>query len=95
MLNNEAKRQASDLAKMIADNPDNPDAASWGKGTPLTSAEDDFRPRKTRSKGWLKQAIKDGSVRAPGEPNPDDGKDYPDATVVRPPAATLSGDGQA
>ena len=55
---------------------------------------DGFRPRKKRPKGWLKAAIKDGSVRDPDAPDPDADKDYAGATVVNPPLATLSGEGE-
>lgn len=51
--------------------------------------EDGFRPRRTRPEGWLKAAIKDGSVRDPDAPDPDAGKDYSGATVVNPPTATI------
>lgn len=31
--------------------------------------KDGFRPRRKRPKGWLKEAIKDGSVRDPNAPS--------------------------
>ena len=49
-----------------------------------------FRPRRVRPSGWLEQAIKDGTVRAPDAPDPDEGKDYSNATVVDVPLARLS-----
>lgn len=55
--------------------------------------KDGFRPRRTRPRGWLKQAIKDGSVRDPDAPDPDAGKDYSGAEVVSPPVATIDSEG--
>ncbi len=54
--------------------------------------KDGFRPRRKRPKGWLDKAIKDGSVRAPGAPDPDEGKVYT-GVVVRPPVATAKVEG--
>lgn len=54
---------------------------------------DGFRPRKFRPKGWLEKAIKAGEARDPNAPDPDEGRDYSNATVVSPPVAALSGDG--
>lgn len=53
---------------------------------------DGFRPRK-RPPGWYEQALADGTVRAPDAPDPDDGKDYSNATVVAVPLARASGEG--
>jgi len=70
------------------------DDPGWHKGTPIDNPEDGFRPRReTRPAGWLEAAIADGSVRAPDAPHPDEGKEYPGAVVIRPPVATISGDG--
>lgn len=52
--------------------------------------EDGFRPRKTRPKGWLADAIADGFVRDPNAPDPDEGKVYT-GTVVEVPVGTMSG----
>jgi hypothetical protein len=42
--------------------------------------EDGFRKRK-RPKGWYEKAIADGSVRAPGAPDPDEGKERTGTTI--------------
>jgi hypothetical protein len=55
--------------------------------------KDGFRKRRTRPAGWLAKAIKSGEVRDPNVHDPDEGKDYSGATVIRPPVATVSGDG--
>jgi len=55
--------------------------------------EDGFRPRKLRPKGWLEKAYLDGSVRRPGAPDPDLGRDYSKAHVIRVPIARATGDG--
>ena len=44
--------------------------------------EDGFRESRRRPQGWREAAIADGSVRAPGAPDPDEGKDYTNATVI-------------
>lgn len=53
---------------------------------------DGFRKRRKRPKGWYERAIKDGSVRAPGAPDPDEGKERT-GTVIDVPLASASGDG--
>ena len=55
---------------------------------------DGFRPRRKRERGWLKAAIKDGSVRDPDGP-PDEHIDYSGtgATVISVPVAALDGEG--
>lgn len=55
--------------------------------------KDGFRKRRKRPAGWLAKAIKSGEVRDPAVYDPDEGKDYSGATVIRPPVATVSGDG--
>ena len=54
---------------------------------------DGFRPRKVRPTGWYERLIASGEVRAPGAPDPDEGKDYSGATVVNPPVATIEASG--
>ena len=56
--------------------------------------QDGFRPRRKRPKGWLKQAIKDGSVRDPKlGPNPKGGRRRDaDGTVIDLPVMTVRGD---
>lgn len=55
--------------------------------------QDGFRPRKVRPEGWRDRALADGSIRAPGAPDPDEGADYSNAYVVAVPLikATLQG----
>ncbi len=53
--------------------------------------EDGFR-RRVRPAGWLEEAIARGEVRDPAILDPDEGRDYSGAVVVRPPIATLSGE---
>lgn len=52
---------------------------------------DGFRPRRKRPKGWLKQAIKDGSVRDP-KLGPEPHQTYrDDQHVIEVPVGTMSG----
>lgn len=53
---------------------------------------DGFRKRRKRPKGWLEKAIKNGSVRAPGAPDPDEGKERT-GTVIDVPLASAGGEG--
>lgn len=53
---------------------------------------DGFRPRKKRPEGWLERAIADGSVRAPGAPDPDAGK-VRTGTVIDVPVAEAATSG--
>lgn len=48
-----------------------------------------FRPRKLRPEGWWEQALADGTVKDINASDPDEGKDYSDATVVNPPTAIV------
>jgi hypothetical protein len=54
---------------------------------------DGFRKRRKRPKGWYEKAIKDGSVRAPGAPDPDEGKERT-GVVVNVPLAQVGVDGK-
>ena len=60
----------------------------------LEGLDFNIRPRRTRPKGWLKQAIEDGSVRDPKlGPNPKTGRrPRGNATVVDLPVMTVEGD---
>lgn len=53
---------------------------------------DGFRKRRKRPKGWYEKAIKDGSVRAPGAPDPDEGK-VRTGVVIDVPLATAGAQG--
>lgn len=55
--------------------------------------KDGFRKPKKRPKGWLKQAIKDGSVRDPNAPDPDAGREKT-GEVFDVPVMTLAVDGK-
>ncbi len=56
--------------------------------------EDGFRTRRKRPQGWYEQAIKDGSVRAPGAPDPDAGKERT-GVVIDVPLASARGEQEA
>jgi hypothetical protein len=65
-------------------------AASIGSSLSPTGeiVPDGFRSVKRRGENWLDTAIAEGSVRAPNAPDPDEGADYSNAVVVRPPVMT-------
>ena len=60
---------------------------------PEPELKDGFRKRRKRPKGWLEQAIKDGSVRDPElGPNPPE-EHAPDAVIIEAPVMTSKVEG--
>lgn len=56
------------------------------------TTKDGFRPRRKRSKGFVKQAVRDGLIPDPAQPTSET-LPRPGQHVIAAPVATLSGDG--